>query len=255
MNYFSQKSLATILTVCILLSGGMSVNAASLKNVATQTEEITEVPKERKVIKKKSAKSNEKKKSVKSSEKSEKNASKSEKVAPKKSEARLALEQKQKAGTMKMKDFVEYINKEYGSLDTSVGKLTFTTNFIDNRTSPSFFHYLFKTDYTGVDLEKLYHHGYTKEQETELLKVLKEEQLSIYKDAVHFFPQYKFSGGYYKSRTWEELQNDLYDIEAFTWFSHWDYWDLSGREWVDFHWLTSGDTFDFKPDNYLDPLI
>lgn len=252
MNYFSQKSLATILTVCILLSGGMSVNAASLKNVATQTEEITEVPKERKVIKKMSAKSNEKKKSVKSSEKSEKNASKLEKVAPKKSEARLALEQKQKAGTMKMKDFVEYINKEYGSFDTSVGKLTFTTDIIDHRSSPSYCHYRFITDYFGVDLEKLYHHGYTKEQEKELLNVLEKEQLSIYKDAIHFFPKYKFSGGYWKTRTWEELQNDLYDVHAFTWYSH---WEETLTDEIHSAWATSADTFDFKPDNFLDPLI
>lgn len=239
MNTNQKRTIASLLIVCTLLSGGMSVNAASLKNAATQTEEVTEAPKERKVIKKKSAKS---------TEKSDKKTAKLEKSTPKKSEARLALEQKQKAGTMKMKDFVEYINKEYGSVDTSVGKLTFTTDFLDSRTSPSLYHYMFETDYTGVDLEKLYHHGYTKEQEKELLKVLEEEQLSIYKDAVHFFPQYKFTGGYYKSRTWEELQNDLYDIKAFTWFSHWDYWDLSGREWVDFRWLTSGDTFDFKPE-------
>ena len=243
MNTNKKRTIASLLIVCALLSGGMSVNAASLKNAATQTEEVTEAPKERKVIKKKSAKS---------TEKSDKNASKSEKSAPKKSEARLALEQKQKAGTMKMKDFVEYINKEYGSVDTSVGKLTFTTDFLDNRSNPYTHHYRFITDYTGVDLEKLYRHGYTKEQEKELLKVLEEEQLSIYKDAVHFFPQYKFIGGYWKTRTWEELQNDLYDVHAFTWYSH---WEETFTDEVHSAWATSVDTFDFKPDDFLSPLV
>lgn len=240
MIYF-KKTIAVILIICTLLLSGLSVNAASLKEAASPSEEKVETSKERKVIKKKSMKGEETKSTV-----------KQENTEGKKSEARLALEQKQKAGTMKMKDFIDYINKEYGSINTSIGELTFTTDVIDHRSNPYSYHYRFITDYNGVDLEKLYHHAYTKEQEKELLKVLEEEQLSIYKDAVHFFPQYKFGGGYWKTRTWEERQNDLYDVHAFTWYSHWEE-TFTGE--VHSAWATSADTFDFKPNDFLEPLI
>ncbi len=148
-----------------------------------------------------------------------------------------------------IKDLENYYNKAYSALDTPMGIWRFEYK-IDKNTSSIFRHdYWIQVDWSGCSPYEIeYSIEYTNEEKGETIELLKNFQEDIAKIAFSYFPDKKFTGGFYSSYyKYPNLKVGYNSIRFLTWVNYTntvllDYYEANITQ---FHWDSFIDDYVF----------
>lgn len=119
-------------------------------------------------------------------------------------------------------ELLQFLNKNFSELDTSIGKTKFTFDILENDSIYNLFDYWIQVEYEyeffGGAMNSI---KYTREQKETLINQLREHQRNLAEAIIKEMPDKKFYGGYYDSwYRYPTLRVDLQTRRYFSWTNY-----------------------------------